>query len=330
MSLTNRKVLVTGAGGFIWSHLVERLVREGCRVRALVHYNSGGRWGNLEYISPEVSKEVEIFPGDVTDPFSVQKAVDGSEMVFHLAALIAIPYSYVSPQSYVTTNVTGTLNVMEACRRCSVERVVHTSTSETYGTAVYTPIDENHPLRGQSPYSASKIGADKIAESYHCSFGLPIATLRPFNTYGPRQSARAVIPTIISQILAGKRELKLGSLVPVRDFCYVKDTVDGFVKISVSDKCVGDTVNVGFGKGITIGELANTIVKVIGRDVTISSDDLRVRPENSEVMELICNNGKALDLMGWEPRYGLKEGIFETIEYIRDNMHAYKTDIFNV
>ena len=212
------------------------------------------RWGNLEMLSEEVKKEIEIFPGDVTDPFSVLKAVDGCDIVFHLAALIAIPYSYIAPQSYVATNVAGTLNVMEACRRCGVEKVVHTSTSETYGTAIYTPIDEKHPLQGQSPYSASKIGADKIAESYYCSFNLPVATIRPFNTYGPRQSARAVIPTIISQVLAGKSRIKLGSLTPVRDFTYVKDTVDGFVKIALSERSVGELINIGFGEGITIGE----------------------------------------------------------------------------
>ena len=330
MELVSRKILVTGAGGFIGSHLVERLVTDGCQVRAMVHYNSGGKWGNLELLSEEVKQQIEVFPGDVTDPFSVQKAVDGCEVVFHLAALIAIPYSYIAPQSYVTTNVAGTLNVMEACRICGVKKVVHTSTSETYGTAIYTPIDEKHPLQGQSPYSASKIGADKIAESYFCSFGLPVATIRPFNTYGPRQSARAVIPTIISQILAGKKTIKLGSLSPVRDFNYVKDTVEGFVQIGLAEQSIGELINIGFGAGITIGELVEMIVELIGKEVEIVSDDFRVRPDNSEVFELICANRKARELLGWEPRFTLKQGLKETIAFVEKNLHLYKTDIYNI
>jgi len=330
MKLTNKNILVTGAGGFIGSHLVERLVDEGCKVRALVHYNSSGKWGNIEILPDQVKKEIEIFPGDITDPFSVKKAVEGCEIVFHLAALIAIPYSYNAPHSYVATNVTGTLNVMEASRQCGVEKVVHTSTSETYGTAIYTPIDENHPLQGQSPYSASKIGADKIAESYHCSFNLPVATIRPFNTYGPRQSARAVIPTIISQALAGKTRIRIGSLTPVRDFSYVKDTVDGFVKMALSDRSVGELINVGFGAGITIGELAEKIIKIIGGKVEIISDDQRVRPKNSEVMELICSNNKAKELIDWEPHYNLMDGIKETVSFIQDNLDLYKTEIYNI
>ena len=330
MRLRDKNVLVTGAGGFIGSHLVERLVSESCRVRAMVHYNSGGKWGNLECLPEELKKEIQVFPGDVTDPFSVMKAVDGCEVVFHLAALIAIPYSYIAPQSYVATNVAGTLNVMEACRRCGVEKVVHTSTSETYGTAIYTPIDEKHPLQGQSPYSASKIGADKIAESYFCSFNLPVATIRPFNTYGPRQSARAIIPTIISQVLARKTCIKIGSLTPIRDFSYVKDTVDGFVKIALSERSIGELINVGFGAGITIGELAESIINLIGGKVDIISDNQRVRPKNSEVMELICSNGKAKKLIDWEPHYSLRDGISETVSFIKDNLNLYKTDIYNI
>ena len=330
MNLINKYILVTGAGGFIGSHLVERLVNDGCKVRAMVHYNSGGRWGNLEMLSEEMTQEIEIFPGDVTDTYSVQKAVDGCDVVFHLAALIAIPYSYIAPQSYVATNVAGTLNVMEACRRFGVEKVVHTSTSETYGTAIYTPIDEKHPLQGQSPYSASKIGADKIAESYYCSFNLPVATIRPFNTFGPRQSARAVIPAIISQVLAGETRIKLGSLTPVRDFSYVKDTVDGFLKIALSERSIGELINVGFSAGITIGQLARTIIEIIGKEVEIVSDDLRVRPENSEVMELICANDKARELVGWKPRYTLKNGLIETITFIEKNLGLYKAEIYNI
>jgi len=330
MTLKNKKVLVTGAGGFIGSHLVERLVDDGCKVRAMVHYNSGGRWGNLEMLTEEVKQKIEIFQGDVTDTYSVQKSVDGCDVVFHLAALIAIPYSYIAPQSYVATNVAGTLNVMEACRRFGVEKVIQTSTSETYGTAVYTPIDEKHPLQGQSPYSASKIGADKIAESYYCSYNLPVTTIRPFNTYGPRQSARAVIPTIISQVLSGKKKIKLGSLGPVRDFTYVKDTVDGFMKIAASKRSIGELINVGFGTGITIGELARTIIEIIGKEVEIISDDLRVRPENSEVMELICANDKARELVGWDSKYTLRDGLIETIMFIEKNLCLYKTEIYNI
>jgi len=330
MDLVNRKILVTGAGGFIGSHLVERLVADGCQVRAMVHYNSGGKWGNLEMLSEDVKQQIEVFPGDLTDPFSVRNAVEGCEVVFHLAALIAIPYSYVAPQSYVSTNVTGTLNVMEASRNCGVRKVVHTSTSETYGTAKYTPIDEQHPLQGQSPYSASKIGADKIAESYFCSFNLPVTTIRPFNTYGPRQSARAVIPTIISQILAGRKAVKLGSLSPVRDFNFVKDTVDGFVKVALSEQSIGEVINIGFGSGITIGELAEMIMEITGKKVQIVSDDLRVRPDNSEVFELICANSKAEDLVDWKPRFTLKEGLRETVAFIEKNLSLYKPDIYNV
>lgn len=330
MDLKNKKVLVTGAGGFIGSHLVERLIDEGAQLRAMVHYNSMGKWGNIELLPRSVKDVIEVIAGDITDPFSVRNAIKGCDIVFHLAALIAIPYSYIAPQSYVTTNVIGTLNVMQACRDYGVVKVVHTSTSEIYGTAIYTPIDEKHPLQGQSPYSASKIGADKIAESYFCAFNLPVATIRPFNTYGPRQSARAVIPTIISQILAGKNKINIGSLTPVRDFNFVKDTVEGFLHVAKSERTVGEVVNIGSGKGITIGDLAKSIMLIMGRDVEIACDEMRVRPENSEVMELICANQKAAALADWRPRYTLEAGLRETVAFIERNLHLYKTDIYNV
>jgi len=328
-NMKNKQVLVTGAGGFIGSHLTEELVEQGAKVRAFVHYNSRNDWGNIELLSKEVKDSIEVFSGDITDPFAVRKAVAGCETVFHLAALIAIPYSYIAPQSYVAANVTGTLNVMEACLQEGVKKIVHTSTSETYGTAVYTPIDEKHPLQGQSPYSASKIGADKIAESFYCSFELPVATIRPFNTYGPRQSARAVIPTIISQALV-KDEVHLGSLDPVRDLNYVKDTVKGFVAIAGSDKTTGQVTNVGAGKGITIGDLAEKILDLMGVKKKIVADDQRVRPKNSEVMELICANDRAKELASWQPQYTLEDGLKETIEFVKAHPDLYKPDIYNV
>lgn len=329
MNWSDKKVLVTGAGGFIGSHLTERLVELGAKTRAFVHYNSRNDWGNIEKLPQNIQNEVEIISGDIQDAFSVHKAVAGCDVVFHLAALIAIPYSYLAPGSYVDTNVRGTLNVMQACLTENIEKVVHTSTSETYGTAIYTPIDEKHPLQGQSPYSASKIGADKIAESYYLSFNLPVATIRPFNTYGPRQSARAVIPTIISQALS-RDKVKLGSLTPVRDLNYARDTAAGFLKIAESDKSSGEVINVGFGKGITIGELAEKIFSLMNKKIEIITDDDRVRPEKSEVMKLICNNQKAKELVGWEPHYTLEEGLQETIEFISNNMEMYKPEIYNV
>lgn len=327
--LTSKKVLVTGAGGFIGSHLVQRLVQEGARVRAMIHYNSRSHWGLLEDLPKQVLDEVEIIAGDVQDPFSVQKAVGGCDTVFHLASLIAIPYSYVAPQSYVMTNVLGTLNVMQACLAAGVRRVVHTSTSETYGTALYVPIDEKHPLQGQSPYSASKIGADKIAESYYLSFGLPVVIIRPFNTYGPRQSARAVIPTIISQVHKGG-VLKLGSLHPTRDLNYVSDTVEGFLRISTAEKGIGQVVNIGSGREISIGELAATIMKVMGKELELVSDDQRVRPEKSEVERLLADNSKARELAGWEPRVSLSEGLQRTVDWVLQHASRYKHDIYNV
>ncbi|MBZ0268674.1 SDR family NAD(P)-dependent oxidoreductase [bacterium] len=325
MSWKGRKVLVTGAGGFIGSHLTEDLARQGASVRAFVHYNSRSDHALLDFLPEDLHAKLDVRLGDIADPWSVEDAVNGVDVVFHLAALIAIPYSYVAPGSYVSANVTGTLNVLQAARRCGTSRVVHTSTSETYGTALYTPIDEEHPMQGQSPYSASKIGADKIAESFYRSFDTPVATIRPFNTYGPRQSARAVIPTIISQALSGLPQLTLGSLSPVRDLNYVKDTVSGFLAVADADRCVGETTNVGHGKGITIGDLAKRILAACDReDMPIVTDEKRVRPEKSEVLELVCANAKAKERCGWEPKWSLDDGLAETVAFMRDNLDLYR------
>jgi NAD dependent epimerase/dehydratase len=323
MDWASKKVLVTGAGGFIGSHLCEALLDAGARVTAQIRYTSRSDWGNLEFLPAEKKGALEVVAGTVEDAAFVNRLVQGKQVVFHLAALIAIPYSYVAPASYVRTNVEGTLNVLEAARNLGVERVVHTSTSETYGTAVYTPIDEAHPLQGQSPYSATKIGADKIAESYHKAFGLPVATIRPFNTYGPRQSARAVIPTIISQALT-QDEVRLGALDPVRDLTFVKDTVQGFLRVAESDRAVGETVNVGFGRGITIGELAGRILALMGVERRIVQSTERLRPAKSEVLTLVCDNARARELCGWAPRYGLDEGLRETIEFVRANPDRFR------
>lgn len=330
MKWQGTKTLVTGAGGFIGSHLVEELVNRGANVKALVHYNSRNDWGNVELLPKEVQEKLEIVSGDIRDPFLTKKIVKGCDTVFHLAALIAIPYSYIAPKEFIDTNVIGTLNVLQACLEEGVKKVVHTSTSEVYGTALYTPIDENHPLQGQSPYSATKIAADKIAESYYHSFDLPVAVIRPFNTFGPRQSARAIIPTITIQILSGKEEIQLGLLSPVRDFTYVKDTVDGFLKIAESDKSVGEVINVGSGQGITIGELAKLIMKLTGKEVKIVSDSRRLRPKKSEVMSLICVSQKAKNLVGWSPRFSLEDGLKETISYIGGHLEEYKSDVYNI
>ncbi len=330
MKLENEKILVTGSEGFIGSHLTEELVKMGCRVTALVQYNSFNNWGWLDTLDPAVKKEIEVYTGDVREYDNISKVVQGKDVVFHLAALIAIPYSYQSPASYLRTNIEGTLNVLEASRVHNVKKIVQTSTSEVYGTALYTPIDEKHPLQGQSPYSASKIGADKMAESYFCSFSLPVATLRPFNTYGPRQSARAVIPTIISQVLAGKSVIKLGALSPRRDLTFVKDTARGFVKMAESDESVGQVVNIGNNSEITIGDLADKIIALSGRTVAIECDENRLRPQNSEVNRLWCNNAKAAELIGWTPSYSLDEGLAETMEWIGKNLSTYKPDIYNV
>ncbi|SHH20429.1 NAD-dependent 4,6-dehydratase LegB [Tepidibacter thalassicus] len=330
MDLKGKKVLITGSEGFIGSHLTERLVEIGADVTALVQYNSFNSWGWIDTFDENVKKEINVYTGDIREYDSISKAVKGQDVVFHLAALIAIPYSYQSPMAYVRTNVEGTANVLQACRECEVEKIVHTSTSETYGTALYVPIDENHPLQGQSPYSASKIGADKIAESFYRSFNMPISTIRPFNTYGPRQSARAVIPTIISQILSGKKEIKLGSLTPTRDFNYVKDTVEAFIKIAESEKTIGQVINVGSNYEISIGDLVKKIIDIIGEDIKIVTDEKRIRPQKSEVNRLWADNTKIKELTDWTPKYTLDEGLSETIKWIRDNMKYFKTDIYNV
>ncbi|WP_269902698.1 NAD-dependent 4,6-dehydratase LegB [Crassaminicella thermophila] len=330
MQLKNKKVLITGSEGFIGSHLTERLVELGAKVTALVQYNSFNNWGWIDTLDNRIKKEIEVYTGDIREYDNMAKVIQGRDVVFHLAALIAIPYSYQSPAAYVRTNVEGTLNVMEACRVYGIEKVIHTSTSEVYGTALYVPIDEKHPLQGQSPYSASKIGADKMAESYYRSFNLPVATIRPFNTYGPRQSARAVIPTIISQILAGKKTIKLGALSPTRDFNYVKDTVEGFIKMAEVDESVGQVVNVGTNNEISIGDLVKKIIKLIGKEVTIECEENRLRPEKSEVNRLWCENAKAKEILDWQPKYTLDEGLTETIEWIKENLYCFKTDIYNV
>jgi dTDP-glucose 4,6-dehydratase len=324
-----KRVLVTGAAGFIGSHLVERLVRDGYRVRAYVHYNSRNDWGNLELTPPDVKREVEVVSGDIVDPFSVRNAVRSVQVIYHLSSLIAIPYSYVAPQSYVQTNVQGAINVLQAAREEGVERVVHTSTSECYGTAQYVPIDEKHPLQGQSPYSASKIGADMLAESYWRSFGLAVAIIRPFNTYGPRQSARAVIPTIISQALKGGT-IKLGSLSPTRDMNYVDNTVDGFLAVASHPAAVGEVINVGSGREISIGDLARLIVKLVGSASEVVEDAQRIRPANSEVERLLCGHAKARELLGWTPHVGLEDGLQRSIDWFRNHLDRYKTDIYNV
>ncbi len=322
-----RRVVVTGAGGFIGSHLVEELVREGANVRALVRYNSRSDIGMLALADPGVLADVEIVHGDVTDPFFVHDLVRGMDTVFHLAALIAIPYSYVAPASYISVNVTGTLNVLQAVREHGVRRMVHTSTSETYGTAQYVPIDERHPLQPQSPYSASKIGADCLAESFFRSFGTPVATVRPFNTYGPRQSARAVIPTIAAQVLAGRREISLGDLRPVRDLTFVSDTARGFLAVGAADACIGRTTNIGSGKGISVGGLLELITEIAGRgDVRAVVDSDRIRPEKSEVFELIADNTFAKESCGWVPRVGLRDGLARVLEYVGANLERYDID----
>lgn len=329
MNWQDKRVLVTGAGGFIGSHLVDELLKKGADVTAFVHYNARNDWGMLEGRYTEKTPNLDVIAGDVTDSLFVKKAVEDKEYVFHLAALIGIPYSYVAPESYINTNIRGTLNVMQACLDHGVTRVVHTSTSETYGTAIYTPIDEKHPLQGQSPYSASKIGADKMAESFNCSFGLPVTTIRPFNTFGPRQSTRAVIPTIITQALTGKT-VKLGSLTPVRDLTYVADTVSGFIKFAESKKTVGMTVNTGSGRGVTIGELAAIIIRQVNPEAKIVCEEKRVRPEKSEVMELLCDNRLAAELAGWEPKYTLEEGLALTIDWMKEHIGSYKPGTYTV
>jgi NAD dependent epimerase/dehydratase len=330
MNLQGKKVLITGSEGFIGSHLTERLVELGAEVTALVQYNSFNNWGWIDTFDKSIKNSINVVTGDIREYDNVKRIVKGQEVVFHLAALIAIPYSYLSPMAYVRTNVEGTTNILEACRDYNLEKVIHTSTSETYGTALYVPIDENHPLQGQSPYSASKIGADKIAESFYRSFNLPVATIRPFNTYGPRQSARAVIPTIISQILLGKTEIKLGSLTPTRDFNYVNDTVEAFVKIAESDRTVGEVINAGSNHEISIEDLVNKIIELTKKNVKILCDEERLRPDKSEVIRLWADNKKIKELTNWVPKYSLDEGLSETINWINVNINRFKTDIYNV
>jgi NAD dependent epimerase/dehydratase len=325
MKWQGKRVLVTGAGGFIGSHLTEKLVELGADTVALVHYGSNGSWGWLD--GSENKDDIEVFTGDVRDRDSLTGAMAGADIVFHLAALIAIPYSYQAPLSYIQTNIEGTLNVLQSARDAKVDLVVQTSSSEVYGSAQYVPIDEEHPLQGQSPYSASKIGADKLAESFYLSYGLPVATIRPFNTYGPRQSARAVIPTIISQALTGSSVL-LGNLEPTRDFNFVADTVDGFIKIGSHPNAVGQVINIGTGQEISIGALCNTILTELGKpDLPVVSEDVRIRPENSEVDRLCASNIKAREVLDWQPKHTLQEGISKTIEWIRNDpeIHRPKT-----
>jgi len=329
MNWNSKRVVVTGAGGFIGSHLCEALVQTGADVTAMIHYSGRPDWGNLELAPSQIKASLKVVAGNIEDTEFVLRQVSGQHVIFHLAALIAIPYSYVAPRSYITTNVLGTLNVLEAAKACGVEKVVHTSTSETYGTAIYTPIDENHPLQGQSPYSASKIGADKLAESYYRSFGLPVATIRPFNTFGPRQSARAIIPTIITQALA-RSEIRLGSIEPVRDFNFVQDVADAFIKVAESSKCVGDVVNVGSGLGITIGDLATEILRLIGSNKPIVSAKDRFRPADSEVFKLICDNSRVRRLTGWKQTHSLEQGLIKAIEFVSNHLTAYKADQFTI
>ena len=329
MNWTGKKVLVTGAGGFIGSHLAERLVELGANVRALVHYNSLGSWGWLD-TSP-LKGQFEVMSGDIADRGSVQHAMQDREIVFHLAALIAIPYSYIAPISYVNANIIGTLNVLENARQMGTERVLHTSTSEVYGTALEVPISEKHPLQGQSPYSASKIGADKLAESYYRSFETPVVTVRPFNTFGPRQSARAVIPTIITQCLS-QDTIKLGSLTPTRDLNFVSNTVDGFIKAAEAPKetALGRTINLGSNREISVGELAQKIVEIVGRKVEIVTEDQRLRPAKSEVERLLADNRLAKELLGWEPKVSFEDGLSQTVDWLKNNLERYRPDVYNV
>lgn len=330
MSLNGKKILVTGADGFIGSHLVEALLAQGAKVKALSYYNSFNYWGWLEDIKPNAS--LEIVSGDVRDPNFCNEITKDTDIIFHLAALIAIPYSYVAPDSYVDTNVRGTLNICQAAMRNKCSRIIHTSTSEVYGTAQYVPIDEKHPLQPQSPYSASKIGADAMAMSFYNAFNLPLITARPFNTYGPRQSARAVIPTIISQIAGGKKEIEIGDTIPTRDFNFVKDTCDGFIQLALCDEAIGQTVNIGSNTEISVGDLFEKIKQLMKSDVKFIVDQNRKRPEKSEVFRLVCDNSKIRSLTGYQPKHSLDEGLKQTIEWFLDpaNLKKYKTNIYNV
>jgi NAD dependent epimerase/dehydratase len=331
-----KKVLVTGADGFIGSHLTEALVRKGFDVKAFVLYNSFNSWGWLDNCAPDVKGKFEIFSGDIRDPHGVKAAMKGCDTVLNLAALIAIPYSYHSPDTYVDTNIKGTLNIVQAARELEIEKLVHTSTSEVYGTAKFVPITEEHPLQGQSPYSATKIGADQIAMSFYNAFNTPVSIIRPFNTYGPRQSARAIIPTVITQIANGQRKLKLGALHPTRDFNYVMDTVRGFISIAESDKSVGEVINIGSNFEVSIGDTVKLIAEIMGVDIEIVTDGDRLRPDKSEVDRLWADNSKAKKIVGWEPSYGglegFKRGLKETIDWFTkaENLKNYKSDIYNI
>lgn len=325
-----RKILVTGSDGFIGSHLTEELAKKGYDVKAFVYYNSFNTWGWLDTLPRLIMEQVEVFQGDIRDPHGVKEAMKDCDAVFHLAALIAIPFSYHSPDAYVDTNIKGTLNVLQAAKELGTDRVLVTSTSEVYGTAKYVPIDEKHPYQGQSPYSATKIGADRLAESFYRSFSLPVSIVRPFNTYGPRQSARAVIPTIIMQLLSGKEEIQLGSLSPTRDFNYVKDTVQGFIEIYKSKRTIGQEINIATGQEISIGKLANELITQINPKARIICDEQRLRPENSEVERLLGCNKKIMELTEWKPQYTFEQGLMETIDFLKGNLRKYKTDIYNL
>ncbi|MBF0518534.1 MAG: SDR family NAD(P)-dependent oxidoreductase [Nitrospirae bacterium] len=333
MILNGKKVLVTGADGFIGSHLVEALIEKNCDVRAFVFYNSFNSWGWLDtFPKKTVLKDIDVFTGDVRDPNGVRKVLSDIDIVFHLAALIGIPFSYHSPDSYVDTNIKGTLNVLQGCRDNGIEKLIVTSTSEVYGSAQYVPINEKHPLHAQSPYAATKVGADSLAESFHLSFNLPVVIARPFNTYGPRQSARAVIPTTIIQLLAGKNTIKLGSLTPTRDFNFVKDICNGFIALAECDKCIGHTVNIGSGTETSVKELALTLIELINPDVSLITENERTRPVASEVERLLCDNSLIRKFTGWSPQTNLKDGLAQTIEWFKrkENLSGYKWDIYNV
>jgi NAD dependent epimerase/dehydratase len=332
MILKSKKVLVTGADGFIGSHLVEALLAKACDVRAFVYYNSFNSWGWLDTLTPELTNTLDVFPGDIRDPNGVFEAMKGCDVVFHLAALIAIPFSYHSPDSYVDTNIKGTLNVLQAARKLGTERVIVTSTSEVYGTAQYVPIDEKHPYQGQSPYSATKIGADRLAESFYRSFATPIVIVRPFNTYGPRQSARAVIPTIITQLLLGQTDLRLGSLTPTRDFNYVKDTVQGFIALAEADTALGKEINIATGKEYSIGDVAKILITKVNPNARIIADAQRLRPEASEVSRLMGDNTLITTLTRWRPHYELEAGLLDTIAWFKQpaNLIRYKAGHYNI
>jgi len=332
MKLKDKKVLVTGADGFIGSHLVEGLLEEGCQVKAFVFYNSFNSWGWLDHLPKEKKDAIEIFMGDIRDPNGAREAMKGRAIIFHLAALIGIPFSYHSPDSYVDTNIKGTLNILQAARDLSCERVIVTSTSEVYGTALFVPIKEDHPRQGQSPYAATKIAADYMAESFHKSFNVPVVVARPFNTYGPRQSARAVIPTIITQLLTGKTEIKLGAVHTTRDFVFVEDTVQGFIEIAKAKDAIGEEINIATKTEISMGELAQKLIQIINPRARVVMDDQRMRPTNSEVERLMGDNAKIKQLTRWQPKYSFDQGLTETIEWFKDEkrLELYKTEVYNI